>query len=435
MKTLVQVHGPFFGPDFVKGWGDQSAGYTIVNSTTATLTFNGGFTTDTFTQTLTGTGFGITADGRLTGTVTSFVGVNNSIPDTYWTFTNISVPLNIMNTQATSLDFADLLVSPTSYKYIGDVFDDYYIMSSFNDIARGKAGDDSFFALSGNDKLYGGPGADELVGDQGNDILYGGRGNDMLLGGIGLDDISGMKGNDTIYGGGDADIINGDQGRDTIFGDHGSDTIRGGDNGDTIDGGAGADVIIGGKGRDHLDGGLDEDTIRGGAGKDVISAGPVDDVAGDKMFGGAGDDMINGYKGVDVLRGGKGDDSLYGGDNLDKLHGGSGDDIVVGGTGSDTIIGGKGNDQLSGNEAGAVVLDDGLNKFIFAGDFGKDVITDFHIGFDTIGLVGISEDDVTVKTKGDDVKVIVEEAGHGRQTILVEGVASEFDADIDIVYA
>ncbi|MEQ8696457.1 MAG: hypothetical protein RLT05_07840, partial [Bauldia litoralis] len=183
------------------------------------------------------------------------------------------------------------------------------------------------------------------------------------------------------------------------------------------------------------DGGLDEDTVYGGTGNDVIVAGPVDDEAGDKMFGGAGDDMINGYKGVDVLRGGKGDDSLYGGDNLDKLHGGDGDDIVAGGTGSDTVIGGKGNDRLSGNEAGAVVLDDGLNKFIFSNDFGKDVITDFHIKFDTIVLLGISEDDVKVKTKGDDVKVIVEEAGHDRQTILVEGVASEFDADIDIVYA
>ncbi|MEP1169770.1 MAG: hypothetical protein ABJI13_00830, partial [Alphaproteobacteria bacterium] len=138
MRALIQVHGPFYGPDFVKGWGDQSKGYTIVNSTTATLTFDGGTSSATFTQTLTGTGFGTTPDGRLTGTVTSFIGVNNLIPDTYWTFTNINVPLNIMNTQAMSLDFAELLVTPSPYKYIGDVFDDFYIMSAFKDIAHGK---------------------------------------------------------------------------------------------------------------------------------------------------------------------------------------------------------------------------------------------------------------------------------------------------------
>jgi hypothetical protein len=119
MRATVQVFGPFFGPDFVRGWGENTKGYKIVNSTTAKLTFKGGFSGDTYTQTLKGTGFGVDPDGRLTGTVTSFIGVNEDKADTYWTFTNITAPLNILNTQAMTLNFPELLVTPQAYKYIG----------------------------------------------------------------------------------------------------------------------------------------------------------------------------------------------------------------------------------------------------------------------------------------------------------------------------
>ena len=43
MAVTVKTTGAFFGPDFVKGLADQSASYTVVNSTTAVLTFQGGF--------------------------------------------------------------------------------------------------------------------------------------------------------------------------------------------------------------------------------------------------------------------------------------------------------------------------------------------------------------------------------------------------------
>ena len=64
--------------------------------------------------------------------------------------------------------------------------------------------------------------------------------------------------------------------------------------------------------------------------------------------------------------------------------------------------------MLSGNQTDAVVYDNGLDTFLFFGKFGHDVITDFHIGFSTIAFLGgIDESDVTVKTKGDDVKIVV----------------------------
>ena len=107
-------------------------------------------------------------------------------------------------------------------------------------------------------------------------------------------------------------------------------------------------------------------------------------------------------------RAGRATTSLSGGNNLDKLDGGNGDDVLAGGGSSDQIIGGRGNDLLSGNQTDAVVYDNGLDTFLFVGKFGNDTITDFHIGFSTIAFVGgIDESDVTVKIKGDDVKIVV----------------------------
>src|SRR5690606_39137479 len=134
------------------------------------------------------------------------------------------------------------------------------------------------------------------------------------------------------------------------------------------------------------------------------------------------------------LYGGNGTDTLYGGDNLDTLKGGNGNDVLAGGTGSDKLVGGKGDDTLSGNQADAVVYDDGFDTFIFFGKFGNDVVTDFHIGFDLIAFAGsITAEDVTVKIKGDDVKLVVDQLG--KQTVLVKGVADQFDPDVDIIYA
>jgi Ca2+-binding RTX toxin-like protein len=435
VATKIKITGAFDGPDFVKGLADQTAQYTIVNSTTATLTFVGGFDpTTTYTQTLTGTGFGVTEDGRFTGTVTGFVGVNENL-GSYWTFSNLDVPLNIVSTTASGgLSFLDLLVSPTTYDFIGDSFDDVFLLGSFDDVAKGRGGDDSFDGLSGKDTLFGNGGDDSLSGDPGDDTLYGGKGADSVLGDDGADTLRGQEGDDTIAGGGDDDDIFGDDGRDGLSGEGGSDTIRGGDDRDAIDGGTGADLIYGGKGGDQIDGGLHGDTLKGGKGDDALNAGPVDDDAGDNMFGGTGDDVLTGQEGVDLLKGGKGADSLSGGNNLDKLDGGEGDDVLAGGGSSDQIVGGRGNDSLSGDETGAVVYDNGLDTFLFFGEFGNDIVTDFHIGFDTIAFTGgIDESDVTVKIKGDDVKIVVEHLG--KQSILVKGVADQFDPDIDIFYA
>jgi hypothetical protein len=137
MATDIKITGAFDGPDFVKGLADQTAKYTIVSSTEATLTFVGGFHPDTtYTQTLTGTGFGVTEDGRFTGTVTGFVGVNDNT-GAYWTFTNLDAPLNIINTTASGgLSFLDPWLAST-WHFVGDSFDDVFI-SSFDDKGEGR---------------------------------------------------------------------------------------------------------------------------------------------------------------------------------------------------------------------------------------------------------------------------------------------------------
>ncbi|WP_247419400.1 hemolysin-type protein [Ralstonia pseudosolanacearum] len=89
-------------------------------------------------------------------------------------------------------------------------------------------------------------------------------------------------------------------------------------------------------------------------------------------FGGTGNDVVNGTDNVlgDHLYGGGGNDSISGGMGDDYLEGDEGDDTLIGGTGSDTLVGGKGFDSYiidaqSGNDA--IVDADGSGQIIFGG--------------------------------------------------------------------
>jgi Ca2+-binding RTX toxin-like protein len=88
------------------------------------------------------------------------------------------------------------------------------------------------------------------------------------------------------------------------------------------------------------------------------------------LFGGIGNDRINGGRGADLLSGGIGNDILNAGDNHDvivgndgndRLNGGNGDDLLVGGFDRDSIHGNRGRDTLIGasaqNEDSVTALD------------------------------------------------------------------------------
>ena len=106
----------------------------------------------------------------------------------------------------------------------------------------------------------------------------------------------------------------------------GNDSITGTDlYGNNLYGGAGNDTINGHKGEDSLAGGTGDDTLDGKAGNDLLTG----DAGNDTLKGGAGDDWLFGDAGNDILDGGAGNDVLVGGAGTDTLKGGAGADSFV----------------------------------------------------------------------------------------------------------
>jgi Ca2+-binding RTX toxin-like protein len=151
-----------------------------------------------------------------------------------------------------------------------------------------------------------------------------------------------------LVGTSENDRINGLEGNDTILGKAGPDRLDGGEGNDSINGGGGNDIIFGGDG---------EDTLNGGVGND-------------SLFGGSGNDTIYGEGGRDIISGGIGDDLIYGNNGNDSLNGNNGKDTLDGGDGIDTLTGGGDRDRFD-----FVSLDEG-----------KDLVTDFQDGLDTINV-------------------------------------------------
>lgn len=98
--------------------------------------------------------------------------------------------------------------------------------------------------------------------------------------------------------------------------------------------------------------------------------------------------MINGTNGVDYISAGLNDDAVDAGAGDDKIWGGSGSDTIDGGGGDDMIAGNRGNDVLTGSS--------GADTFVFEGNFGNDVVTDFNRNqagevIDLAGVYGITD--------------------------------------------
>ncbi|MEG3891744.1 hypothetical protein QT973_15095 [Microcoleus sp. Z1_A1] len=98
---------------------------------------------------------------------------------------------------------------------------------------------------------------------------------------------------------------------------------------------------------------------------------PVWLLVSEPSCGGVGNDFISGNQEADILGGCEGNDTIYGGLDNDTLTGGKGSDLLDGGMGNDSLIGGSGNDIFA----------------LKAGQ-GFDIIADFTIGQDLIGLSG-----------------------------------------------
>lgn len=242
----------------------------------------------------------------------------------------------------------------------GNIFDntlDFSGLNSANDIGSIDGG-------SGNDTITGTKFADDLRGGVGNDTLNGGDGNDTLTGGAGLDIIFGGGGADTI-------VIAGTDGiADIFFGGAGTDTLS--LTGSTV-------TLVG------LDAFFQELEVLAGKNTSILGT------AGGNVFDLRDFTTVTGIKAIDA---GGGNDTIYGADLagvVDDLRGNSGDDMLVGGRGNDKLSGGSGSDT-----------------FVFtAGDFGKDTISDFGSGFDTLDFSGVFASDDAVIAAATQVKTSV----------------------------
>ena len=149
----------------------------------------------------------------------------------------------------------------------------------------------------------------------------------------------------------------------------------------TVWGGLGDDVLNGGSGRDYLYGGDGNDTLRGNANSDALWGGGGNDTlygnaGADSLYGESGNDVIFGGGGSDYISGSTGDDSLYGDDWLSAAivdAEAAGKDTVYGGDGNDTLYGGANDDRLAGGTGIDYLYGQDGNDRLF-GDLGIDTL-------------------------------------------------------------
>lgn len=247
------------------------------------------------------------------------------------------------------------------------------VISSFENIV-GSPHDDRLFGDAGSNRILGWEGDDFIVPRAGDDVAYGNTDRKLGSNHLGNVIVDG-PGEDTIGGPATADYRNANgpvvvargPGIPTTATSGGEvdrleaiRSIKGSDFDDYLD----AKWVWGRAGDDELLG----EIVRGGSGNDTITAngGPA------SLHGGTGDDVIDG-SGLDAfIEGGAGHDDLRGGDGHDIIDGGSGNDVLRGGRNRDLLLGGPGNDTIFGGTADDVLLGEGGNDHLYGGD-GVDV--------------------------------------------------------------
>ncbi len=207
--------------------------------------------------------------------------------------------------------------------------------------------------------------------------------------------------NQTLFTGDGADFVEATQGN-TIQTGNGDDTVLVG-SGSSLSTGDGNDQILIG-----ANGPASNTSADGGAGDDEVTV--VEANSGNNLFGAAGNDTLTVVEGTRQLSfGGSGNDTLKSQGSNNRLYGGSGDDKLFSSV-NDSLFGGDGDDILFAGQGGGNRLSGGAgaNQFWIANaslPTSKNIITDFAIGIDKIGLGGIVLSDLTVLQQGSDTLV------------------------------
>jgi len=361
---------------------------------------------------------------------------------------------------------------------MGNVRNDVLVGGDGDDIVRGSDGNDIGFGSDGDDNLNGDAGDDIVSGDEGNDSVTGGSGNDILMGVTGIDILTGdslSKGGGSdlfVYGNGDGTdiILDFEVGTDQIGlveGELAFDDLSMMPNDSnamiTVDSSGEVLAILVGVESAALDESsfvvvpdvsnpaealvlIDDGTgdsivfdRLGTDGPDVLVAeetgSNIEGFSGNDILSGAGaNDILSGSEGDDVLRGGDGNDITFGGADHDNVDGQAGDDIVSGDAGDDIVAGGSGDDILMGVTGNDALFGDSLGEgggtdvFVYGNGDGTDIIFDFEVGIDQIGLVEgeLTFADLNLMQKNNDTEVAV--AGTGEVLAVLNGVeASALD--------
>ena len=203
---------------------------------------------------------------------------------------------------------------------------------------------------------------DQIDGTDGlDDTIYGFDGADTIEAGLGNDEVYGGLGNDVLSGGAGSNLVDGDDGDDTFVTGAGADTFVGGSGQDNLDASGSAaavnidlnsGVMTGGDvGNDSL--GFGVDGVIGSAFDDTLSGfDDFDPTYTNQLFGGAGNDLIDGRGGDDLLEGGSGNDTIFAGTGNDTVDGGSGDDSISAFAGNNSLSGGDGADTIFSQDGG-----------------------------------------------------------------------------------
>jgi Ca2+-binding RTX toxin-like protein len=226
-------------------------------------------------------------------------------------------------------------------------------------------------------------------------------------------------------------LIDGGGGNDRITIDDGvilDAVIYGGSGNDRMQGGGGDDTIYGDRGNDRVFAGSGDDVVQGGVGNDQIFGGAgLDQLFGeagqDGLFGEGDDDQLFGGTGPDRLHGGAGNDELFGERGKDQLEGDLGDDVLEGGRDIDKLLGGDGNDLIKGG-SGADSLNGGPGDDLLDGDSGRDKIRDgFEVDLDLQLVAPLARSDSSAA------------AGEARLTQVVMGGAVQVQFQVSVVGA
>ena len=198
------------------------------------------------------------------------------------------------------------------------------------------------------------------------------------------DDIT-VQPNQTLFTGDGADFVEGNKGN-TIQTGNGEDTVVVG-SGSSVSTGDGNDQIFIGQ-----NGPAQNTTVDGDNGNDVITV--VEASGSNNLLGAAGDDSLTVIEGSRQSSfGGSGNDTLKSGGSNNRLYGGSGDDKLFSNI-NDSLSGGDGDDVLFAGQQGGNRLTGGTgaDQFWIANaslPSSKNIVTDFAIAIDKIGLGGI----------------------------------------------